>query len=414
LESPETILSRLYNFTVKPDFWMCELRSTFYSPKGTSVFNSANHDHKINLLIAVAGLNIGGAEVVIRDLTRMIDTRRFNVTVFCLKTLGIIGRELVRDGYDIIATSDSDELKVDYFSFLQMLRVIHKKRIDIVHTHTTDALADAAVCKMLRPWIKLIHTFHFGNYPHQDKNIMWMEFLSSKFVNRLVAVGEVQLSQLMAVYKFRCRRITRIWNGVTIAKRSGGEAFRTQIGVDNASGILIGTIATLTTQKGLSDFLTVASRFRNAKHKVGFVIVGDGPLRKDLEAMQRDLGLEDIVLFTGWVRNASEIALPALDVFFQPSLWEAMSIAILEAMAAAKPIVATRVGETPHIIEDGTDGLLVDPHDIEGMAAALWRLVNDTALRRRMGAAAARKFSRYFTVRHMTRAYENLYLNLID
>jgi glycosyltransferase involved in cell wall biosynthesis len=100
---------------------------------------------------------------------------------------------------------------------------------------------------------------------------------------------------------------------------------------------------------------------------------------------------------------------PEFDIFFQPSLWEAMSIAVLEAMAAGVPVVASRVGENPHIIEHGKDGLLIEPRDVEGMASALTTLVDDASLRRELGAAARDKVSRQYTVSHMTRAYEQIY-----
>ncbi len=93
-----------------------------------------------------------------------------------------------------------------------------------------------------------------------------------------------------------------------------------------------------------------------------------------LEQRRRELGLEDTVVITGWIPNAAAQALPAFDVFFQPSRWEAMSIAILEAMASGKAIVATRVGDNAHVLEDGVSGLLVDAGDIGGMVDALARL----------------------------------------
>ena len=86
---------------------------------------------------------------------------------------------------------------------------------------------------------------------------------------------------------------------------------------------------------------------------------------------------------------------------------------VLEAMAAAKPIVATRVGENSRIIDDGADGVLVSPRDIDGMASALGRLIDDAALRIRLGKAARSKIEQCFTIAHMTRAYENVYLELI-
>ncbi len=193
------------------------------------------------------------------------------------------------------------------------------------------------------------------------------------------------------------------------APDSSADSFRARVGGENR--ILVGTIATLIEQKGLRDLLAVARRFRDAGDHVRFVVVGEGYLRPELEATRRELGLDDTVVFTGWVPNAAESTLPDLDVFFQPSLWEAMSVVVLEAMAAGKPIVATRVGETPEILEDGVDALLVERGDIGGMAAALGRLIDDPCLRSRLGRAARQKAER-FTVANMTRAYERVYLGL--
>jgi glycosyltransferase involved in cell wall biosynthesis len=238
-----------------------------------------------------------------------------------------------------------------------------------------------------------------------------MESLFSRLATRLLAVGEAQRQQLRNVYRFRDRTIGTVLNGVMKACGTDDGSFRARIGADNR--ILVGTIATLIEQKGLQDLLAVASQFRDSDNRIRFVIVGEGRLRPALEAMRRDLGLEDIVVFTGWLTNASEVALPAFDIFFQPSLWEAMSIAILEAMAAGKPVVATRVGETPYVIKDEVDGLLVDPKNVTGMVVALRRLIDDPALRRRLGDAAARKVAERFTVEQMTRSYEDIYQSAV-
>jgi glycosyltransferase involved in cell wall biosynthesis len=375
------------------------------------VSDFSKRGRKINLLVAAAGLNIGGAEVVIKHLVQTIDRRRFNVTVCCIKACGLIGDELVREGIDIVTLSNSAKPKVDYFTFIKLLRLIRLKRIDVVHTHTTDALADAAVCRLLMPRLKLIHTFHFGNYPNLGWRHMWIEQVFSGLANRLIAVGEVQRRQIRDVFRFREGRIGRVWNGVSLSLNQDEGSFRSRVDAENC--ILVGTIATLIEQKGLFDLLAVARKFRDAGNRVRFVIVGDGHLRAELEAKKRELGLDDIVVFAGWVMNAAAVALPAFDVFFQPSLWEAMSIVILEAMAAGKPIVATRVGENFHIIEDEVDGLLVEPKDVNRMAAALGRLIDDPELRCRLGSAASKKVTQQFTVERMTRAYEEIYMETL-
>jgi glycosyltransferase involved in cell wall biosynthesis len=361
---------------------------------------------KTNLLIALASLQIGGAEVVVQRLAQTLDRRRFNVAICCIKAGGAIREELARDGIDVVVLSDSGSKRNNYLSFLRLLKVIRRQDIHIVHTHTTDALVDAAICKLLRPSLTLIHTFHFGNYPYRRKRTLWMERIFCRFADGLVAVGEVQRRQIRSVHGVR--DIERVWNGVSYTPGRGDDSLRKRANAEHQ--MLIGTTATLTDQKGLFDLLAVAVQMRDTVPKARFAVVGDGPLREQLEAKRDELGLKDTVYFSGWVRNAGEVALPAFDIFFQPSLWEAMSISLLEAMAARKAIVTTRVGETPHIVENEVDGLLVDPRDVAAMAAALQRLIGDRELRARLGEAAARKVGKDFTVGHMTRGYEQIYL----
>jgi glycosyltransferase involved in cell wall biosynthesis len=257
------------------------------------------------------------------------------------------------------------------------------------------------------PRLKTLHTFHFGNYPHLPPRDLWMEFVSCRVATRLVAVGEGQKRQIMAAHRLSADDLTVVYNGVQLPSGSGDPGFRASIGAEGR--ILIGTIATLIEQKGLPDLLEVARRVVDAGHDVRFVVIGEGRLRPALEARRRELGLDQHVILTGWLTDAAVRALPTFDIFFQPSLWEAMSMVTLEAMAVGRPIVATRVGEAPAILEDGQDGLLVDPRDVTGMTSALLKLITDRALRLRLGETARRKVAGRFTVQEMTRAYEAIY-----
>ena len=374
---------------------------------------AVDHGRKTNVLIVASSLWIGGAESVIQHLAMTLDRRRFNVSVCCLKQRGHIGDEIANAGIDIVSLGDGDHPKdrgkVDYFSFRKLARVIRERRIDVVHTHTSHGLVDACLCKLLLfRRLKVVHTFHFGNYPHTRPRIMWMERVFSRFANRLYAVGEVQRRQLQRVYGFSDRAIGTVWNGVGIETHAGDPAFATRIGAEDH--LIIGTIATYIEQKGLRDLMHVARRVLDSGHKVRFVVVGEGQLRPELEALARSLGVDGHVILTGWVTHAAQVALPHFDIFFQPSLWEAMSMVVLEAMAAGKPLVVTRVGENSQIIEDGVDGLLVNPKDVDGMAAALERLITDASLRQRLSDAARRKVEQRFSVSHMATSYEDVYL----
>lgn len=371
----------------------------------------ARDKRKVNVMIVASGLGLGGAEIVMRDLALTLDRDRFNVSVCCLKELGVVGQALARDGVDISVLATRREGKVDYLTSLQLRRVLHDKGIDIVHTHTTHGLVDAALCRLTMPRLRVVHTFHFGNYPHVPDRIRWMERIFSRGADRLIAVGDVQREQIKAVYRLDDASIRTVRNGVTFVPAEDNTAFLAQLAAKDR--LIVGTIATLIEQKGLPDLLSVARRVKDAGLKALFVLVGEGRLRPALEARRQELDLEDDVVLTGWVHNAASVSLPAFDVFFQPSLWEAMSIAVLEAMAAGKPVVATRVGENPAVIDNGVDGVLVDPRDVERMAAAIVQLAGDESLRRRLGAAAIEKVRSRFTVEHMTKAYEREYLDII-
>lgn len=367
-------------------------------------------ERRTNVLLVASSLWIGGAETVIRNLALTIDRAQFNVAVCYLKQPGQIGRELSEAGVDIVGITEDPNPKVDYLTFRKLLRVIRAKQAHVVHTHTTHGLVDACLCRLLVPRLRVVHTFHFGNYPHTKPRIVWMERVFSRFADRLFAVGDVQRQQVLETLHLSQDRLGTIWNGVPLPTTQGDGAFRR--GVGGEGKVLVGTIATLIKQKGLEDLLKVAQAVTAVRRDVRFVIVGEGHLRARLEAMRRELGLDDVVTLTGWVTSASEVALPDFDIFFQPSLWEAMSVVILEAMAAAKPIVATRVGENQHVIEDGLDGVLVAPGDTGSMTANLIRLIDDPDLRLRLGGAARRKVERRLTVNHMTRAYERVYLEV--
>jgi glycosyltransferase involved in cell wall biosynthesis len=373
--------------------------------------NRVAPSRRIKIMLAIDGLGLGGAEMVVRDLARRLDREWFDVCICCTKGLGgSIGEELVRDGFDVFVLPGQRDGHVDYLTALKFRRVIQARAIDVVHTHATPALLDAGPCRLTMPRLKVVHTFHFGNYPYESWRHHVLEGLCARAVDRLFAVGWEQRRQIQATYRLPDSRIGVIWNGVTVAPAVSDTSFRTEIGTGNR--LLIGTIAKLIEQKGLDDLLSVARRCRDAGHNSQFVIVGEGPQRPMLERRRRELGLEDTVVITGWIPNAAARALPSFDVFFQPSRWEAMSIAVLEAMARGKAIVATKVGDNPHVLKHDTSGLLVESGDIGSMVDALARM-QDMGIRRSLGRAARVRFEQQFTVEHMVDGYERAYLDIV-
>jgi glycosyltransferase involved in cell wall biosynthesis len=366
---------------------------------------------RIKVMLAIDGLGLGGSEVVVRALARGLDRAWFDVAICCTKGLGgAIGEGLLNDGFDVFVLPGQRSGRVDYLSSLKLRSAAVERRIDILHTHGTSALLDAGLCKLTLPRVKLVHTFHYGNYPYDSWRRHVLEGTLARTVDRLVAVGVEQRRQIQKAYRLPESRFGVIRNGVTPASSTPpAKDFRGAVGTGDR--LLVGTVAKFIEQKGLDHLLLAARKCLDAGDRMHFVIVGGGPLRESFERRRRELGLDDAVTTTGWIPDAAANAVPAFDVFFQPSRWEAMSIAILEAMTNGKPIVATRVGDNVHTLSDGTTGLLVDTGDIDGMVAAL-RKMSDPKMRERLGKAAREDFEQRFTLGHMIRSYEQVYREL--
>ena len=368
---------------------------------------------KINLLISIASLYHGGAERVVANLCNNLNPDKFSVIVCWRTACGAIGEELMAQGHEVIGLPEIGPAFSPYSRFFVLKQLMQDRHIDIVHTHDTGALADAAQCRLLGSGTRLVHTYHFGNYPNIKKSHLVLEMIFSRIADDLVAVGYEQAKLIQKSLYLSSLSLKTIYNGVGISTASTQEdlvgPYRNTL--DNS--IIIGSISTLTEQKGITYLLDIAAILKQRNVKCVFLIAGDGPLRQELEEKCRKLNLIGMVHFLGWVANAGNSLLPAVDVFCQPSLWEANSIVLLEAIAAGLPVVTTDVGESRRVVDAGQCGWVVNPYDTTGMADALTELASQPLLRKRMGDYAKNKFMDNYTIDKMIEGYEQVYEALI-
>jgi glycosyltransferase involved in cell wall biosynthesis len=364
-------------------------------------------------MLAIAGLHHGGAERVIASLCNHLDKSKFSVTVCWRMARGAIGEELMAQGHEVIGLPELDPAVTPYRRFLVLKKLMQEKRIDVLHTHDTGALADGAQCRMLGSKTRLVHTFHFGNYPILRKRQVLMELVFGRIADHLVAVGVEQAKQIRQALWLSSSKLDTVYNGVGLPTFDPSadplRSYRHRPG----QPVVIGSISTLTEQKGVTFLLETADILRRKNTNCIFLIVGGGPLQQELESKCKKLGLTDTVHFLGWVPNAANNVLPFLDVFCQSSLWEANSIVLLEAMAVGLPIVTTDVGESRHVIEEGRSGRIVKPRDPEAMADALAMLVGQRELREQMGHCARQDFVDKFTLHKMIARYQEVYEDLL-
>lgn len=196
-------------------------------------------------------------------------------------------------------------------------------------------------------------------------------------------------------------RIRRVPSGIDLAKFDAvgdGSGLRDEFGLD-ADTVVVGNIAALAPHKAQADLLTAAARVMRENPAVRFFVVGEGALRSDLEEQARALDIAGRVTFTGFRDDALEF-LRVFDCFVMSSRLEGLGTSIMDAQAAGVPVVATRTGGIPDIVEDGRTGLLVPPGDPPALAAALNRILADEQLRNKC-VREARKQSRRYDYRHM-------------
>lgn len=366
-----------------------------------------------HIMLLGSALHIGGAERVIANLAKHLDQDRFKLTIAHLKERGVIGQELSDRGFEVVGIPRAASGLGKYLSFRNLAQVARERGIDLIHSHSTYSLLDSALCNTFAlRGVATVHSFHFGNYPHLPSRYRFMERVASRAVTQLVSVGVEQGKTICATYGLKPARMRTIVNGVEPPDAAPDQDWRARLG--GGQNVIVGTICVCSEQKGLPDLLAVAKVVTARLPNVRFVVVGDGPVREAMEKRGREMGLADAVTFTGWKPNAGATMLPLFDIFFQPSLWEAMSMVVLEAMAAGKPIVATDVGDNRHVVIDGNTGFVVPRGDHAAMAAALCRLAESAPLRESFGSAGQSRFRESYDARSMARAHEALYGEILD
>ena len=301
---------------------------------------------RLRVLQIIGALYYGGAEKVVTGLALGIDRERFEMMVCCTRAFGPLAEAVRAAGIPLVLGGPQTRLQ-RYLGPLHLRKVIRQLRPDVIHTHALPGLVDVgplAWTWQTPPWI---HTFHYGNYPYANRRYMIAERIFSRRADLLVAVADAQRAKLIAHHRIAPERIITLPNGVRdnpFREMDGVRARkRAELGLPDDAPV-IGTIAVLTEQKGVSYLLQAMPRILRAVPAARLVVAGGGPLEAALKQEAEALGITGSVIFAGWRLDVGELLL-AFDVWAMSSLWEAMPLALIEAMAAGRPIVATDVGD---------------------------------------------------------------------
>ena len=358
-----------------------------------------------------------GAEVQLKVLlSQLVQKPNLNLSVI-LFNAGRLEKEIANLGIPVTIFNETQWGSPRIFR--ELVRRFKYSNIDLVHTHkykdTVLAASAATLCGI--PYV--VRTVHGLREPFEGLQAYRMNLYESieRMVHRYCVDAIIGVSsQIEATYKSDgpVSRVLCIRNGIDLdrkSERADRWRIREGLGVESKT-CLIGTVGRLTPVKGIPYLLQAAGVLLRQGANVKVMIVGDGTIRADLEAQARGMGISENVVFLGHREDTDQL-MEAMDIFALPSLSEGIPMALLEAMAASRPVVASRVGGIPEIITDGLDGCLVGAMDVDGLAECCRRLIDSPALAEKMGALARRRVERDFSAMAMADRVSSLYKELL-
>jgi L-malate glycosyltransferase len=346
-----------------------------------------------------------GAERLIVDVLQN-RSQRFRYSVLCIVAGGEMQRELEAIGVPV--TVLGRRRGIDPGTVPALMRWYRRNDVAVVHTHLFAADSYGRVAAWLARVPGRFSTRHnVDSWKGRARKAIARTL--SRLSTRVIACGEQVGRSMIEREGLPADRVVVIPNGVNLRRFDAADrtAFRRELGLAD-DHLLIGVLGRLHPQKGHLDLLAALEPLGETHPRFTCALVGSGELREQLAAEIERRGLARRVLLIGQRRDVPDI-LAALDLLVMPSRWEGLPMALLEGMALRKPVLATRVGAIPDVIENGVNGLLVDAADPRELRAALERLMTDPALRDALGDAARATVAERFNAAHTAAAYEALY-----
>ena len=290
------------------------------------------------------------------------------------------------------------------WAFLQLWKILRKQDFDIIHLNTPRPLVLGGLASKLRG-VPLRVCSRRVNFPLSSP----LSRLKYNWMQESVVTVSVSIRRTLIEGGVRPDLIKVIYEGVDLDWLDSQQAPAPDY---VNSGLVVGTVAHLSPEKGHRTLLEAAPRVLSRVPNVHFVLAGGGPLMSTLKARVEELGIEKKVTFTGF-RSDSEALMKNFDVFCLPSLSEGLSSAILVAMASSLPIVATQAGGIPELVIDGETGILVSPDDADQLAVGLCKVLESSQLREKMGCAGRQRIEKTFTLERKLNETEKLYLSML-
>jgi glycosyltransferase involved in cell wall biosynthesis len=366
----------------------------------------------IKVLHIVPALTPGGAERMVVHITRGLDRTRFDVVVVSIwrKVESDLEQQLNAAGVTVVYLGKGRGF--DWRMYARLRRVLSDYQPDIVHTHLGVLRYAFFSFMWFNRAARWLHTVHNIAEREVEPRAQWIQRLAFAAGVLPVAVSREVAASVRRLYGLeRCQVIGNcIPTDLYGSPRLSRHEWRAREGFADDDALIV-CVARFRAQKNHELLLEAFAQGPALQRKAHLVLVGDGPLRYQLEQRAQQLDVASQVHFLGARADIPEV-LTAMDIFALSSDYEGSPLSVVEAMAAGLPVVSTRAGGVPELVEDGREGLLVRTGDVAGLSTAMSFLLEHAEARHSMGTAGAQRARDSFDVSEMVHAYEELYETL--
>ena len=365
---------------------------------------------KLNILLYIETSGPGGAETVLINIAKNLDRTKYNPVVVLHKSRWL-HEQLQKLEIETIILPCQRSWDIGFlFRFIKLCR---RKKIDVIHAHLFGASLYATLATIFLR-IPVVATFHNEMFlPGRAERYLGLKnFLIRKLASKIVLVADYMKDEYLAIGKYPPGKMLTIYNGLSYDESSGEDLdrIRSELKI-NSDTPVIGHVANFRPPKGHLYLIEAARQVCGIFPQARFLLVGeqgDGTILSEVKNKITEYGLDNNVKLLGF-RSDVSLLLRVMDIFVLSSISEGHPLSVVEAMMAARPVVATDVGGLAEIIDNGKTGYLVEPKNPNALAEKLLALLQDRSKAEQIGARGREIANERFSMKSMMQSYEHLY-----
>jgi sugar transferase (PEP-CTERM/EpsH1 system associated) len=367
---------------------------------------------KIAIAHIFLSLKIGGMEKIGTDIIRMMDQSKYDQYIICLDELGHFGEQLKKSGFKTFSLHKGEGFSIALL--FKLIQFFKKNKIKIVHTNNPAPHFWGGIAAWLAGVKVRIHTKHGRNFITIKRKV-FLNRISACFSKNIVSVSKDSAELTHKIEGVPKRKILTIYNGVDtdyFKKQSVNVTLYEDFKIGRGN-IIIGSISRFSQDKDHETLIKSFSEVIKTKPDTVLLLVGDGETKERMLELVHHLHLDNKVIFSGFRSDILDL-LNFIDIFVLSTHTEGISISLLEAMSAEKPVIATSVGGNGEIVEHGQNGLLVPENNIVELKEAILLMLENETERQRFSEEARKVVLEKFELSGTVKQYDQLYLKFLN